>query len=148
MATQAKTIPAPTNPKEAATKEKYEIAREKLMEDIKKKRRASISQFHLGPFDGLTDAIPDIESGEDVWIVLDDTGTPISVQREAPDPGVSCCRGHINDLYDNTIHHLVTNTGAELWPPVASRPEVRFATPVPPPPEPLSRGGETQRKER
>lgn len=103
------------------------------------------TQQHVGPYDVLLDALPDIESGEDVWILLDPNGTPIGVQREVPDVGVSATPGHVGDLYNNTVPHLLTRTGAELSANMISRPEVRVATPEAPP-EPLPEGRKSSHK--
>jgi hypothetical protein len=92
-------------------------------------------QRHSGPYDHLTDAIPDILSHEKVWILLGPTGEPISVQREVPAYGVPAIRGRVNDLYDNTMHHLTTESGAELTASMQPHPEFRLPPAEEPPPE-------------
>lgn len=95
----------------------------------------SPSQFHSGPYDHLTDALPDLVSYEKVWILLGPTGEPLSIQRDMPAYGVSAIRGRVNDLYDNKTHHLTTETGAELTNSMSPHPEFRLPPAEPPPVE-------------
>jgi len=96
------------------------------MADPKKTTKADLpSQKHYGPYDVLLDAIPDIESGEEVWIILDAAGKPASIQREVPDNGVSACPGKVGDLYDNSKPHLTTSSGADLSDCMSPSPEKR-----------------------
>jgi hypothetical protein len=104
-------------------------------------RLGSPSQQHYGPYDVLLDAIPDIESGERVWILLDPAGKPISVQREVPDYGVSACAGAVGNLYDNSKPHLTTLAGADLSDTMNNSPEKRLPESAPPPPATLGAQG-------
>lgn len=71
--------------------------------------------FHSGPYDHLLDAIgPGLRSFEHIHVVLDERGTPRGAQRERPPVGVPHVRCRVNDLFKNTVHHLTTETGADL----------------------------------
>jgi hypothetical protein len=92
-----------------------------------------------GLYDHLIGTIPDLNPGDVAWLLLDDTGAGVSLQKDPPDFGIPACPVYVSQQGD-AFHGLVSITGADLGASLQPRPEFRVPQEGSPPPAEVTTG--------